>query len=181
MSKKLKSQQNAKFRLWVLFLITCCNIWLSCTTIRKFVPKFDNFETTLRSYQISFFKDMDIKPNNYIHLSAGFSKLDSPIIGQCTTFGLARNEITVDPINWERYGPLEKTALMYHELGHCLCDLDHTYMVNYKYQENVYTGEGFYPDLCSKSLMAPEIQDTRCLMAHWDSYIEELKAQCHKK
>lgn len=45
--------------------------------------------------------------------------------GLCTTNGSSR-KITIDPDDWEGLCELQRKALVWHELGHCVLDRPHT-------------------------------------------------------
>ena len=86
------------------------------------------------------------------------SVLKLPLIGQCD---LDNNQVTIDETFWKNATDLSKTALIYHELGHCLLYRAHTEQVK--------------SDGCPSSLMFNVIADDDCLAVHMEEYLTEMK------
>jgi len=82
----------------------------------------------------SFYTDAENRGCIFYPVDIYFSKLDSEIAGLCVYhFGIIINEEL-----WQKYGPFQRLELMYHELGHCVLDYDHSIgiMNEYIHEEN---------------------------------------------
>lgn len=55
-----------------------------------------------------------------------FVALPSPSVGLCVVYSTGEKEIKIDPTYWSHIGFDERTALVFHELGHCVLGRDHT-------------------------------------------------------
>ena len=58
-----------------------------------------------------------------------FEALELPRIGVCktwTTTSRSYHEILIDPDTWDDMSDTRRELLMYHELGHCLLEMDHS-------------------------------------------------------
>lgn len=70
-------------------------------------------------------------------------------------------KITFNKNYWNTYSERQKTALVFHELGHCILGKLHN--------------DTFIPRSgCPKSLMFPAIIGNKCLQMHWKYYTDEL-------
>ena len=109
----------------------------------------------------------EIKQPNQVNISfVDEIKDDDPIykiIGSCNIF-LFYKSIIIDRQNFLEASKIERKALLYHELAHCICDLDHN---NLQEME------------CHYSLMNELLPSQYCLEKHWDRYIKILKHSCN--
>ena len=73
--------------------------------------------------------------------------------------------ITLDKSYYNSTGYFSRKALVYHELGHCVCNiLTHV--------------EPRTTAICQDSLMVPAIEFEECYKMYWDKYVRDLKARC---
>ena len=109
------------------------------------------------------------------------------VIGLCY-WGLwgSQRRIELDQVFLDTQSRLERKALVYHELGHCACNRDHTdYIASWlvgildKAGVDHVRAAGYYPDGCPRSLMHPFNVGYSCLATHWDQYKVELFKQCN--
>lgn len=113
---------------------------------------------------------------------AGF---DGRIVGLCRTRPFHGPEITIDA-EYFKYAPSErKKILVFHELGHCICNRGHDNRYG-KYEnllgnkiEYVSLDKGYFPDTCPISLMHPDILTDLCISKHKSEYIKELFENCN--
>ena len=90
-------------------------------------------------------------------LSVGFATRSEGIAGTCK---FVPYSISVDPKVWFYVDSSTKTAIIYHELSHCVClRLRHS--------------EGELSDGCPESIMNATIPSEECLDKHWDYYMTE--------
>ena len=54
-----------------------------------------------------------------------FTTLDVPTVGLCTSYSEGLRKIEIDPTFWAKSNPLTREQLIFHELGHCVLNLDH--------------------------------------------------------
>ncbi len=47
------------------------------------------------------------------------------VAGQCTQATGSYNHIIIDPVYWKGYTEMNREALLFHELGHCILDRGH--------------------------------------------------------
>lgn len=93
--------------------------------------------------------------------SIKYMSLLHPTVGICNYI---TRSVKIDPHYWNTLGPLQKRALMYHELAHCFCMEGHD-------EDEILDG-------CSKSLMYPSQQSLNCLTKHWKYYKMDIKERC---
>lgn len=77
--------------------------------------------------------------------------------GLCYT---KNKRIYIDKRKWGMKNYVQKKVLIYHELGHCILNLEHNNMKN---------------NFCPESIMHPYcVSYSRCYEDKWDDYLEEL-------
>lgn len=94
------------------------------------------------------------------NIAVAFESLEAPDVGKCIKYEDGRRVIKIDPYFWDNSVEIVKSALMFHELGHCELDLEHN--------------KGKYSDGCPVSIMNDYIPVEDCLMYYWDDYINQL-------
>jgi len=104
-----------------------------------------------------FEKDTGVKVENTLIY---FTKLEGKAVGRCFP---AVKIIQLDLEFYNNASTISKKALVYHELGHCVCNI----MKHAK--------EGTF---CGDSLMTPTMQDDWCYRTKWNLYIKDLKERC---
>jgi hypothetical protein len=110
--------------------------------------------------------------------------MDRNIIGTCDR---RSKEILINRAYWERTDTreLERKALFYHELAHCILERNHTQPHIFPYDwatkfENLMLKIGKWKmvppleDGCAGSLMHPSTDSYYCIHKHWDYYVYEL-------
>lgn len=152
-------------RISVLLLFTLAGMMLSCS---YFPTKKDS---DLQPYVDKFVDDMGFEPNDVKDYSVSFEtlrKLDDKkghmtVIGYCNP---ALKKVRIDPKFWYNRYETEKrrTALMHHELAHCVCLKPHDDMI--------------MPDNCPVSIMNSSLPTNKCLQRHWEHYMEDLFQRC---
>jgi hypothetical protein len=110
----------------------------------------------LKSLLKSFEKDTNTSTKG---VSIYFKELDGKVAGRCFPF------IKIIQLNTAYYKQLDlasRKALVYHELGHCVCNLGHV-------EED---------DSCGSSLMVPTMVGKWCYITKWNHYIKDLRNRC---
>jgi hypothetical protein len=113
------------------------------------------------------------------------ANLNPPAVGLCWHMENPRR-IQLDTKSWKSYDYAKKEALILHELGHCVCNLDHVHFMG-KYDVGSKAPEksedrlnaGFLEDGCPTSLMHPIVLDSECYTKHRDHYRYELHLRCY--
>lgn len=91
--------------------------------------------------------------------SQGISKTGGQIIGTCWL-----THIEIDPEWYFGASELEKENVIFHELGHCICGLDHI--------------ETKHSDGCPANIMNATSLDPMCMKKHRINYLATLKKDC---
>jgi hypothetical protein len=114
------------YLLLLLSLTSCAAKQLPFDVKTEFseVPRVTN-NPIFDSYKVSFAKDCELNP---IGIAIDFAKLADPAVGECWTWEekkRLKHTIKIDQSYWDSADDNEKEWLIYHELGHCVKDLDH--------------------------------------------------------
>ncbi len=96
--------------------------------------------------------------------------------------------IQIDRVTWELYDENRREILVFHELGHCVCDLEHVHFLGqYSREQKPPEKEedrlrsGFLEDGCPVSIMHPFVLSSQCYSKHRQHYRYELHLRCHSK
>ena len=90
----------------------------------------------------------------------GFADLDEDKAGICTTYPSGHKEVEIDQKYWQEISYNQRFNLIFHELGHCVLNLDHNMVL--------------LDDNCPSSFMFDTIIGDNCLDLHLDEYIGEM-------
>jgi len=158
-----------------VFLVSCGSDFLdassihivpdSTPTVNKDRPSVDQDEALIEITD-QFYADAERygkstdRSLDSISFVNGFKNQKERTVGLCSTFNydngaLARKTITILASYWKDATPLCKQSLMYHELGHCALDLDHTADT-------------------AKSIMRPSVFCDDYAETHWKELVKEL-------
>lgn len=162
--------------------------WVACCSTPVKAP--DNSDVKdLRKYAELFEKTMGSRvygrmSSVYLH----FGTLADSKVGVCSfTEFFGQREIVIDSAYWKTAGSTKKMALIFHEYGHCVCNLGHSWELGV-YPEvgsgvsckNQYLNKnGLLDDSCPKTIMFPCVPDDDCVRKHWGEYIKDLYNRCH--
>ena len=140
------------------FLLFCVNFGCSIFIPRgidiKIQPYVSLFERELKTPKIT--ADIGLASLKYVPTLSGGN-----VVGICLYLV---NAIILDRDAWNRSTSRRKTALVFHELGHCYC--------------NDFHRDEELPDKCPASLMNPVFPSDYCLRRHWLEYLNEFKKEC---
>jgi hypothetical protein len=93
--------------------------------------------------------------------------------------------LEVDPHFWANALPDHKWALVMHEMGHCICNLDHVDDIDHsKWRaEGVMRPDSryYFSDGCNRSVMTAIIQPDYCVYRHKEEYKRRLKSECKRE
>jgi len=109
-------------------------------------------------------------------------------LGICYGMHEKRAIIVIDEEYWKKASPTSKAFTVYHELGHCACNLQHTQPSNgwYRPFEELLFKLGLIkkkrdlPDGCPGSIMHPTDMYEFCMINNYMYYINELKRACNE-
>lgn len=106
-------------------------------------------------------------------------------IGLCWP-GMRPKLIHIDKTWWAKSSNAQKEALVWHEMAHCICGLDHHHFVNqYPKEWEFASGDrrkrfetGYYIDGCPVSYMYPSVVDDYCAKKYSEAYKYDIFLQC---
>lgn len=149
-------------RLAVSFLAV---VFVGCGTVQsthdpkvyrvdaEFTPYMDTFKTeAMNRYVVIFIPYL-------IMIFGDTSHLGSDVVGYCAMMRTTPR-IVIQREFWDQATPQEKENLIFHELGHCVLDRDHT--------------QTFLPDGRPESLMYDYLLDSGMYQLHRAYYLDEL-------
>lgn len=96
--------------------------------------------------------------------------------------------INLDTKTWNSYSELQKEVLIFHELAHCVCRLEHAHFrgtykddsaVPFEHKDRIKAG--YLEDGCPVSIMYPTVTDSTCYKKHREHYRYELNLRCYSK
>jgi Putative phage metallopeptidase len=172
---------------------------MACSTIGKkdkIVPQFTGIESEMQSYVDEYVALAKINGISFSKMpTMGFDELAGRTVGNCWMNPVFDyREISIDKSFWDATSAERKTAVIFHELTHCVCNRDHDYGQDKPYPEDNLPGtvftviknavvipkidDGFYDDGCPVSLMHPDIVPTECMKLHYPEYVKEMFDRC---
>lgn len=177
--------------IFILLIASCAAVNVNSNMIR--MGKNNWVEKDLIKY-VKKFKKLSNGKVKEINVNIMFSSLgysdkfsEKETIGICN---LVTKTVYIDKKWWkETKNELAKEELIFHELGHCILDRDHTSAkidkgtVTFYNQRSIFTTgiiEKYerFKDGCPKSMMHPYSFSKTCLKIHRKHYIKELFSNC---
>lgn len=117
----------------------------------------------------------------------GYTSKNGGVIGYCTKWWQDYFVVEIDRVRWSDVDEPDRWQLIYHELGHCICNREHTIPIGtlgfLKFLERngiKHVRYEKYEDGCEKSLMHPYDVATYCVHAHRTDYLKEMFDHCEK-
>ena len=120
-----------------------------------------------------------------------FSKTpdDSSTIGRCSLSITFNHTITIDKNYWKIATPTSQYFTMLHEMGHCVCYLNHSEptsglvgkLEDFLFSIGIWTKKGYLQDGCPASIMHPNEFGEICSIRHFNYYIKEFQDSCRKR
>lgn len=147
-----------------------CEVSPIAKELKPYVHQF----TKLTGRKLSWFKDLRIG----FH-PLGWNSDKGGNIGMCcgaVFTGRPGLKIEIDLNYWAQADKDEKWAVMMHELGHCVCSLDHP--TEEKGPKILIDPELYFPDTCPKTLMHPYAPSGECVKIHKKAYTQEFRKAC---
>ena len=136
----------------------------SCTSLR---PR--KIHREVKDYSKSFMREMGLKDYNLNGYIIGFSDMFvGQTIGVCF-YGF--RTIMLRESYWLKASELQKKALVYHELGHCVCSAGLP-----KHDDRLHIME----PRCPASIMHFSMPPEYCLEKYWNDYVDDLKETCNE-
>ena len=154
----------------------------------RLTPAHEGMDDRLKPYLFDFLQQVTPEQKEIIgqyRMSMGFEDLPGSIAGVCVGFSPGHREIGIDNSTWEKATELERKALMFHEIAHCLCNRKHNHSKG-KYNNDTDEEDkvertaknGYFEDGCATSMMHPRMQPDWCVYAHYDHYFAEIFEKC---
>lgn len=147
----------------ILCSMFAAGFFIGCSTFTPIIK-----DSELQPFVESFIRNMNLEPDALDGYTVKFESLNHIeldngefVIGRCYS-----DEITIDPTFWYNWilSNRRKRVLIYHELAHCYCDLEH----NNELKE----------DGCPEDLMYPTLPRDSCIKKHMKEYIDKLYNEC---
>lgn len=150
----------------------------SSSIVKNTFPKDEDVQ-----YFVNDFKNLvkDIIPSNQIdNVKITMGDLESPKAGICRR-GIEEINVIIDNYSWKKMDPLTKEQLIFHELGHCVCNLNHEhylgeYTIGSKSKDSK---RGFLDNGCPVSIMHPVLLKYECYQRYKEFYRYELYLRCY--
>lgn len=171
----------------VLFLILLfTQVACSNNTKIRVKKEYTSVEPVLQSYVEEFIRASNgkITKKHFDGFTMGFKDYgaNSNVVGTCH---YSVNEVDISEVWWNRSSThYEKTALIFHELGHCILKRGHTNKPTYSgfvpWLERIGFKLGIFKELndlsdgCPASLMNTSVVGDRCTVKHFNYYLQEL-------
>jgi len=146
--------------------------------------KFSNVDSEFLYFNNKFFLLTNAKSID--NLTMGFYPLGEDYNGVCFTTPDNKKEIVIDPNYWQVSSDLMKEMLIAHELGHCVCNREHTSYEDLKWYDHFFSRilsekiNGFLYDGCPDSLMHYSDFPEFCYIKHFMYYWTEMFDACKK-
>lgn len=167
-------------------------VLLSCTSISPVynTVTHDEFNPYLQDFsKIVDNKKIQSRMDRTVIL---FGNLNSDPNSEKRTLGICyrtfhRSTIVIDTQYWKTASPTGRAFTMYHELGHCVCNLEHTEITDswFKPFQEFFVKIGLIKikprlaDGCPASIMHPYDMGEFCMLNNYMYYINELKESCN--
>jgi hypothetical protein len=118
-----------------------------------------------------------------------YSEKHEGIIGMCHWGFMTRNRIEIDSLFFETHSSIKQWELLFHELGHCICNRPHPDLaitehwivgvlnkigINHVRWSSLYLHDG-----CPSTIMYPYDLTEQCLKAHQEYYVQEMFEHCN--
>ena len=151
-------------RISILLVFFITGFVSGCSTIPK-----GPTDSVLNTYVDSFVEEMNFHPDVMDGFSVNFrtmrvsAKDNKRVVGICNRY---RKHIAIDPTFFydKSESSKRKTALIYHELAHCICYSNHQ--------------DDKMEDGCPTTMMNSMLPANKCLQKHWNYYTKELYKRC---
>lgn len=130
----------------------------------------------------------DVKDSKYLFTKLAWEPGKGGVIGDCDAIiKTIPYTIHMDERHWKQAGPIEKWGLMFHELGHCACGLDHSYEAGTEWLVGLLERQHIkvwhaqkLADGCPNSLMNYLLPSKACLAVHGPEYAADLFKKCKR-
>jgi len=175
--------KNLLFAFILVFPISCSTIDVTVNMTRNKNGYYAN--KAFKVYVDDFKKRSNIKEISYNIVFGKLSYSKNGKKGVIGTCNFVSERITIDTKYWKKSTNIEKESLIFHELGHCQLNRQHTspktsdgsimyYIENIGYILGILETKEDLIDGCPASHMHPYDISNECLWAHRDYYNKEL-------
>lgn len=149
----------------------------------------------LAGYLASFVKEShgamklkDLVDSKYVYSRLAWEEGKGGTIADCVSWlHTAPFTIHIDKRYWAKSGTVERWTILFHELGHCACGLEHKGESGEEWLMGVLERNGFktahshrLPDGCPDTLMHWTVPNVACVVVHRDEYLNSLFAKCQR-
>lgn len=105
----------------LLFLVSACNKEsVKLPTGEELMTYFNEFESEALERGL----EIDLEMMGITGYFENFD--DDSVLGQCRTYSDGSKEVAFDSNYWHNCNEIDRMYLVFHELGHCALDRDHT-------------------------------------------------------
>lgn len=118
-----------------------------------------------RPYINSFIQEFDVRVKVPIILK----KLEASKAGICFVWSDGYREIQINSLKWELFTEEQKEQLIFHELGHCVLNLNH--------DDSPMPNKSYCPNSIMRSFMFSKFEALRCYVPERLHYMENLDAR----
>jgi hypothetical protein len=173
-------------------ILIFCIIPASCATLNvnssssNTVPKYNGVNELIAPYVEQWMELAADHKLSFQHtVNIGFTNMRDRTVG-LTRYENGFREIDIDSRFWVFSNENQKNTLIWHELAHAYCDRSHGYDggeygddLDQAIKSREEGGDGFYSDLCPKSLMFPALVQPVCFKRYFFQYIDEMFKNCN--
>lgn len=106
----------------ILFIALLSIQAMAQTTEQEIQALVDRF----RLEQANYSQIISLTPSKPVSVGIQFEKLVSGIAGECQELEAGTTQISIHPRTWDNLTSPQKECLVFHELGHCVLNKDHS-------------------------------------------------------
>lgn len=163
-----------KFVAFALFLVL-----ISCSTMgRNRVKNTGPAADDVKIYVNRFKEVVKGIPNLDIDgIKIRMADIERPTVGLCWPTRIPP-QIKIDRETWSHYSDPSRESLIFHELGHCACFLNHKHMEGDYEKDSPKETAGYLADGCPASIMHPYTLSDSCYEKHRLHYMYEIRVRC---
>lgn len=179
----MKEGQLTNFNIFLLILFVIALAQKNTSIVKNTKEAAPDVKEFVEDYKKLMKGILDEKVVDSVKIT--MTDLPKPKVGLCWP-GQDPKKIQLDIRGWESYDHIKKEVLIFHELGHCTCGLDHNHFTgNYRKETGVpekkedRLNSGFLEDGCPTSIMHPILISRECYARHRDHYRYELHLRCY--
>jgi hypothetical protein len=118
-----------------------------------------------RPYIRSFVEEFNVS----VRVPIVLKKLHANKAGVCLVWSDGYREIQINSTHWQFFTEEQKEQLVFHELGHCVFDLDH--------DDSLMPNNSNCPNSIMRSFMFSPVEGADCYVPEYQHYVEDINAK----